>query len=111
MRGMRSVVLLLMAVFLTGCGRLGDPSDRTMFELAGEAVKADSRFPSGAEIGSLDDAKIEICRNAALVEVPYEFVSKEGQNVTRTYTVWLKNMAHSWQVDRCFPTPTYQAEQ
>lgn len=104
---MKSVILIFVTIFLAGCSGCKLPSERTIYKIACEAVRADPRFPSNGVLQPMEKAEFFVGKNAARVDLPYDFVNESSRTVTDSYTVWLKNMAHSWQVDRCFPTPEY----
>lgn len=102
---MKLAVLLVVAVVLTGCGEIKFPPQRSIYKLACKAVRADTNFPPDAVLHPMADAELYIGKNAACVKLPYDYVNASGKTVTVSCTVWLKNMAHSWEVDRLYPTP------
>lgn len=106
---MKSSVLLLVfvLVLLSGCSPTGHPTERGLYQVASKAVLAHSEFPKGGVLTPAEDASFFVAKNAACVVVPYEYADESGKKIKASYTVWLKNMAHSWQIDRCRPTPAY----
>lgn len=100
---MAAAVLLSMAA---GCSLY---SESALFEVARAAVQKDSNLPANATIGDIDGAEFFIGKNAACVYVPYDFVDSQGTKRSDTYTVWLRRVCIRWEVDRCFPTPSYPA--
>lgn len=102
----KSALFLVVIILLAGCGGCRSQSERAMYKLACEAVRTDPHLPRNAVLHPMKTAKFYIGKNAACVQLTYEFINESGGRRTAgSYTVWLKNMAHSWQVDRCFPTP------
>jgi len=91
-----------MIILLAGCG---SQSECAMYKLACEAVRTNPHLPRNAVLHPMKTAKFYIGKNAVCVQLTYEFINESGKTDMGSYTVWLKDMAHSWQVDRCFPTP------
>ena len=96
-------ILLISAVFICGC-RKSHP--RTIYRLACEAVRSHTNFPPSAQILPMKEARIQICKNISRVDVPCKYRTSEGEK-TLVFTVWLKDYAHSWVVDRCYQAQFY----
>ena len=76
---MKSVVCILLTVFLTGCrGGCQHPSQRHIYNVARHAVEADASLPDSAKILPIEEAKIGIAKNAAQVDVAYEYDADSG---------------------------------
>lgn len=102
----RSIVVLVAAVLLSGCAW---PSERAGYRIAIDAVKASPELPKSAVLPPMSKCQVNIGKSAGSVIVPYEFTDASGARQTASYTVWLKRIARTWVLDRCFPTPTYPA--
>lgn len=104
MKPVRLFVCLIAAMAVTaGCLS----TDRTIYDVACKAVKADAKFPTNGVISPMDKCGFYVARNAACVEVYYEFVNASGATESDSYIVWVKRIARRWELDRCFPTPKY----
>ena len=104
MRTCLPVLLLVLAAMGGGCRM---PSERAVYKAARDAVKADPRLPPSAILHSIDDVEMGIGKNAARVDLAYDFIGPAGQRVTDSYVVWLKRLARTWVVDRLEPAPKY----
>lgn len=98
---MKSLFLLVITILLAVCSGCTSPSKRAMYKLAQEAVKTDPYLPLNAVLYPMGKAKFYVGKNSACVHLGYDFVNEARETVAGFYMVWLKNMAHSWQVDRC----------
>jgi hypothetical protein len=98
-----SLALCLLALG-GGCGLY---SESTVYEVAREAVKKDPKLPANAVIAPAKNGDFYIGKSAACVYVPYEFTDPAGAKHSATYTVWLDRICIRWEVNRCFPSPTY----
>ena len=100
-------LLLALAVLVVMCGGCRFPSERAVYKVAREAVSADPDLPSGARLYPIGKAKLNVAKNAARCELPYEYVNAAGETVTDSYVVWAKRIARRWELDRYYRTPTY----
>lgn len=104
---MRSALLIVIAVFLAGCGGFRPSSERAVYKTAREAVRNHSGLPDDAVLYPRSKTELYVGKSAARVDLPYDFVNESGETITGSYTVWLSYLHHSWQVDQCFPTPKH----
>lgn len=104
MAGMGMVMAALLAA---GC-RL--PSERAVYGVAVEAVKALPDAGSRLEPEGIRQADISVNKNAACVELPVTVTDANGVTSTRVYVVWCKRIARRWDLDRIAPKPQYGTE-
>ncbi len=64
-------------------------------------------FPERAEVQGISESGIYRGKNAACIEIPYE-VNIDGRVDIRSYRVWLKRVAMTWEVDRLVKAPEYK---
>lgn len=96
--------VFVSTIFICGCGK---SHPRTIYRLACEAVRTHTNFPSNAEILPAREAQIQICKNICRVDVPCRYRDSSGSERKFVFTVWLKDYAHSWVVDRCYQVQFY----
>jgi len=103
---MKPVVLIAALCLLvsTGCR---PPSERAVYRVACDAVRAQPGVPGNVSLARIGDAELYVGKNAAMVELPCEYVNLQGETVKTSYTVRVKRVARTWTLDRCFPTPAY----
>jgi hypothetical protein len=101
------IAFCLVALVGSGCGGSLSPQKREIFGTALRAVKADAGFPKDAKPAGMGESTVQVLKSGARVDIPYAYTDASGKTAQGSYTVWLKNFHHSWQVDRCAPTPTY----
>ena len=100
-----SVVLVLAVVFLDGCDAITYPPKGMVYKPAYEAVKAAKDLPPGAVVDPRKNAKLYIAKNAAQVEMEYDYTDMTAKKATGTYLVYMKRINRRWELDRCFPLP------
>lgn len=106
---MKRTVTLLAAILLgAGCARA--PSERACYRAARDAVRAAPDLPKGAVLAPLSETRIQVAKNAARVQLPYEYVTASGETATDSYVVWLRRIARRWELDRYYPAPKYPSE-
>ena len=96
---------LCLLVVCSGCGM---PSERSVYDVACNALEKDTRVPATAKPHRRGKSSLWIAKNAACVEIPYDYTAPSGEKATGHYTVWCKRIARRWELDRAFPTPTYE---
>jgi hypothetical protein len=101
------LALILTSFFLVGCDAISYPPERMVYKPAYAAVKSAQDLPAGAVVDPQHNAKLYIAKNAAQVEMPYEYTDASGKKVTKIYLVYLKRVNRRWELDRGFPLPTY----
>jgi hypothetical protein len=94
-------------MLLTACVGCSLYSKGAIYDIARAAVRKDPNFPPNAKIGSAKEGDFYIGKSAACVYVPYRFTDSAGAAQSGTYTVWLDRICIRWELNRCFPTPTY----
>jgi hypothetical protein len=99
-------ILAVLAVFLAGCGPRF-PAETAFYRAACESAKSGGVLPAGARVSGLETAGIFVGKSAARVDLPYDFADAVGRKETGVYTVWFRNMAHTWEVDRAYRTPSH----
>jgi hypothetical protein len=97
-----------MVLMLAGCDGCQTPSQRFIYRLACDAMLESGDVPADARPLPLDEARIGIGKNAASVDVPYEYAA-DGQKTVAWHTVWFRRVARTWTVSRMNPTPVYPA--
>jgi len=102
MKGWPIAAGLVLVALVCGCTM---PSERAVYAVAKDAVRARPEVPNDAAIPRLRDVEIYVMKNAALVEIPCEFVDARGLRVKRRYAVWMRRVARTWTLARCDPTP------
>jgi len=80
-----------------------------VYRVACETVRNAPDVPDSIVIHPRRNTFIALGKNAARVDLDYDYVDEAGRKVTRTYTVWCKRIEMRWEPDRAFPTPRYQA--
>jgi hypothetical protein len=104
---MKPAIVLLLTIFLAGCGGVKFPTEASLYRTACEELTKEGNLPANAKPLPRAEASFFIGKSGACLVIPYEGGdAAEGGS----YTVWMKNMAHDWQVDRVYPTPTYNSE-
>ena len=100
---MRSILLVVLTVFVfAGCGA-GTPSARTAYLLGCEAVAADKSLPEGVRPGPIEDTGIYLAKNGGCVALT--LVAPDKSEIL--YTVWVKRVARTWKIERAGRTPVY----
>jgi len=95
------IVLVMAASMLSaGCSWTAETA---AYRAARTAVREHPGLPKDATVGGRKDATIELSKNGGRIEIPYTFRSQPGEVTTSSFTVWLKRIADTWTVDRCFP--------
>ena len=97
--------LLAGIMGFTGCNAISYPPKRAVYQPACEAVKSAKDLPLGAVVDPRHNASVYIAKNAAQVELEYDYADSAGKPVTGTYLVYLKRINRRWVLDRCFPLP------
>lgn len=98
---LRTTTILLLCLFLAGCTAW--PSERDMYRAACDAMANDSAIPESAEPRSIRQTRFYAGKNAAYVELPYDYVTESGRKDTGTYGCWVKRVARDWRFDRKGP--------
>lgn len=96
--------VFVSTIFISGCGK---SHPRTIYRLACEAVRNHTNFPSNAEILPARETQIQVCKNICRVDVPCRYTDSSVGEKKLIFTVWLKDYAHSWVVDRCYQVQFY----
>ncbi len=106
---MKSGPYLIIGVMLLAiCGGCKLPSERAVYRRSLEAVQADPDLPSAAVLDPKGKAVIRMAKNAASVELPYEYVGSTGEILSDSYTIWFKRIGRRWAVERYYRTPRHQ---
>jgi hypothetical protein len=100
----RIFLVIAFASFFYGCAM---PSDKELYTKARKALVESNKLPAGAELEGFRKTEIYRAKNAACVELSYEFSTGAGKTETDSYRVWLKRVAMSWELDRIAETPQY----
>ena len=99
------LVLVVAAMAVTGCGE--PPSAKTCYKLAYQTAKEQGGLPPDARIAPRGEALIQVAKNAARVEIPYDYSDEAGNTVRDVYVVWLKRLKRRWEPDRYYRKPKY----
>lgn len=104
---MRLLMILVIACLMGGCSGCHIPSERSMHKQACKAIKTAPGVPENAKPRPIEDARLSIGKNAAIIDLPYDYVDTGGNTVAASQTIHFKRVARTWTVDRTFPTPTF----
>jgi hypothetical protein len=104
---MRLIPVLMVLMLVAGCGDWSPfPTDRSLYAVAVEAVKAHPELPPGATVGKKRDSEFFVGKSAATIVIPYTTTSGEEGS----FSIWLADMHHDWIVGRCIPTPSPESQ-
>ena len=102
-----TAVVALAAGLAPGCGKPDFPHDVAFYNAAADAVRADTNLPPEAVLLPIEAAGIHVGQSAATVVMPYTVSDASGPVATNSFIVRFWNMAHTWEVEACYPQPTY----
>lgn len=97
--------LLVAVMALAGCSGYIWPSEQACYDIAVRTIKADAALPQDAQLAAIQDCRLMICKSAGTVVVPFE--SAGTLKGKASYTVWLKRIARTWELDYYYKTPYY----
>lgn len=100
-------MLFVIACLVGGCSGCHIPSERSIYKDACKAIKSATGVPENAKPRPVEDARLSIGKNAAIVDLPYDYVDAGGNTVAGSHTIHFKRVAREWTVDRSFPTPMF----
>jgi hypothetical protein len=100
---MKSIGTAVLALCLASGCRM--PSERVVYRVAVDAVRAQPEFNDALRPASLRKAGIFVNKNAACVELPV--LHREAGHVAAVYVIWCKRVARRWELDRIAPKPSY----
>lgn len=92
---MRLLIVMLVAVVFAGCSGY-TPSERTGYDLACEALRADESMPASVKVLPIDEAGLYINKNAGHVVLHYT----DNSHTNGKYVVKLTRVARTWKVDK-----------
>ena len=104
---MRYLILTACLTLLAGCTGVQVPSDAFIYERACEVLEETENVPEGAEPAPIEEARVGVGKNAAMVDLPYSYTAEDGARKTAGLTVRFKRVARTWTVIETFPTPFF----
>ena len=104
MKGGIAAVVLILCIGCSGCSSL---SERACYRAARDFLQAHVDLPENAVLAPRRAANIMVAKNAARVDLPYEYVNEAGDKVRDVYVVWIKRLKRRWEVDRFYRRPEY----
>ncbi len=108
MKKLFQVLVFAFVLLGLGCNAIVYPPKRSVYAPARKALASLPEITPDAKIDPEGNAEVYIAKNAATVVMYVEYNNPDGSTVRRQYTVWMKRLGRRWELDRAFPTPTYE---
>jgi len=91
-----------------GCSDVHIPSKGFIYKDACNALKSAPGVPEGAEPRPIEEARLSIGKNAAIVDLPYDHADSAGNTVSGSLTIHFKRVAREWTVEKTYATPAFK---
>ena len=104
---MKALLVLLVSVFIVGCGNKL-PTQRSIYRIATTSATELANLPESAKFRPMDNAVFSIAKNAARVDVTYDYEEPGGASESTRLSICLKRVAMTWTFERAYPTPFAQ---
>lgn len=82
-----------------------------MYRIACRAAKERCDLPDSARFRPVRETTFSIAKNAARIDLVYDYKDNAGRPATGRHSIWLKRVARTWTFHRAYPTPQYPPPQ